>query len=111
MVENAQRRHPEFVFENSELSSCYNNCYDYVVMSGVFTFANPMIYQKEIYNAFRVCKKGIAFNTLSSWALQKEKGEFYADPCKTLEFCSKFTKKIMLRHDYLPHDFTIYMYK
>lgn len=111
MIKNAQKRHPELIFKNSDLSSCDNSSYDYVIMSGIFTLANLMIYQKEINNAFRVCKKGIAFNTLSSWAIQKEKGEFYADPLKTLEFCAKLTSKVVLRHDYLPHDFTIYMYK
>jgi hypothetical protein len=61
--------------------------------------------------AFRVCKKGVAFNSLSVWAENKEEGEFYADPLNTLGFCSRLIKKVVVRHDYLPNDFTVYLYK
>ena len=111
MVENAQKRNPNLKFRKENLFECSNNAYDYVVMSGIFTFGNINIFQNMIIESYRVCKKGLAFNSLSSWATKKEDGEFYADPIKTLEFCSKITSKVVLRHDYLPHDFTIYMYK
>ena len=80
-------------------------------MSGIFTFANQSIFEKILTNSFQVSQKGVAFNALSTCAPKQEEGEFYADPLKTLEFCSKLTPKVSLRHDYLPHDFTIYMYK
>ncbi|CDN13322.1 hypothetical protein RintRC_4207 [Richelia intracellularis] len=53
----------------------------------------------------------MAFNSLSSWGTQKESGEFYADPLATVKFCRTLTPWVILRHDYMQHDFTIYMYR
>ena len=111
MTQKAQKKYPELKFETREISSCLEKSYDYVVMSGIFAYANIVIFQENVQHAFNVCKKGLAFNSLSSWATQKEENEFYADPIETFNFCSKLTENIVLRHDYLPHDFTIYMYK
>ncbi len=111
MIQKAQKKYSELKFETREISSCLEESYDYVVMSGIFAYANTVIFQENVQHAFKVCKKGLAFNSLSSWATQKEENEFYADPIETFNFCSKLTKNIVLRHDYLPHDFTIYMYK
>lgn len=111
MVENAQKRNPDLKFKKENIFDCGNGAYDYVVMSGIFTVANPTIFQSMILEAYRVCKKGVAFNSLSSWATQKDEGEFYLDPINSLKFCSKITSKLTLKHDYLPHDFSIYMYK
>jgi SAM-dependent methyltransferase len=111
MIEKAKIRHPELEFETKDISSFLEESYDYVVMSGIFAYANIVILQENVQHAFKVCSKGLAFNSLSLWATQKEENEFYADPIATLGFCSKLTKNIVLRHDYLSHDFTIYMYK
>lgn len=111
MVESAKNRNPDLNFRKENLFDCGESAYDYVVMSGIFTVANVTIFESMIIEAYRVCKKGVAFNSLSSWATKKDEGEFYADPIHALEFCSKLTTKLALRHDYLPHDFTIYMYK
>ena len=53
----------------------------------------------------------VAFNSLSSWANDKEKGEFYADPLEVLKFCKTLSPWVVLRHDYHSRDFTIFIYK
>ena len=111
MIDISKERHPAGLFKKQELQFIGDENFDYIWMSGIFTLADDVVLENTILNAFRVCKLGIAFNSLSSWASQKEAGEFYADPIKTLDFCSGLTKNVVLRHDYLPHDFTIYMYK
>ena len=35
----------------------------------------------------------------------------YSDPSQVFRFCKSLSEWVVLRHDYLPHDFTIYMYK
>ncbi len=111
MIAMAKIRHTNSMFEVKNLSSYSSHSYDYVFMSGIFTLADEKIFKEMVSMAFDVCAKGLAFNSLSTWAPQKEDNEFYADPLKTLEFCSKLTPKVVLKHEYLPHDFTIYMYK
>ena len=53
----------------------------------------------------------VAFNSLSSYCMNKEEDEFYADPLDVFKFCLSLTPWVSLRHDYHHRDFTIYMYK
>ena len=69
------------------------------------------IMQSLIIRMYDLCREAVAFNSLSAWATDKEKGEFYPDPLLVLEFCRTLTPWVVLRHDYHPRDFTIYMYK
>lgn len=117
MIEIARRQFPDASFEVTSLLEYANNVtqeYDYVIASGIFTHrtTGPVEFLKEsarqMYNS---CKKGVSFNCLSIWAPLKEQGEFYADPLETVSFCRSITPWVVLRHDYLPHDFTIYMYR
>jgi hypothetical protein len=68
--------------------------------------------KKMIAAMFDACHIGVALNSLSSWHDTSEQGEFYcADPLEILAFCRTLTPSILFRHDYLPHDFTVFMYK
>lgn len=111
MVMIAKRRHPEMSFYAKRLESVLDKKYDYVVMSGIFTNANEYIYHKMISMAFNVCVKGVSFNSLSLWSEKKEEDEFYADPVETINFCANITRNLVLHHNYLQHDFTVYIYK
>ena len=85
--------------------------FDYVLASGLFTFYDEEMLKKAVEIMFSMCQKAVAFNSLSSWAAHKEPGEFHADPLETLGFCRSLTPWVTLRHDYMPHDFTMYMYR
>ncbi|MDZ8221582.1 class I SAM-dependent methyltransferase [Nostoc sp. ChiVER01] len=112
MIASASISYPKFQFRVGNILEHDNNWNaDYVLGSGLFTFANNELMQKSIKAMFDICNKAVVFNSLSSWAENKEPGEFYADPLTTLKFCRTFTPRVTLRHDYLPHDFTIYMYR
>lgn len=113
MVALCKSKYGEKLFKQKNLLD-YKHKKDFIVANGVFYLirTNPEKNMQILINyMFSLCCKGVAFNSLSSWATKKEEKEFYADPIKILEFCSTLTQKVVLRHDYLPHDFTIYMYK
>ncbi|MBS0185076.1 MAG: class I SAM-dependent methyltransferase [Proteobacteria bacterium] len=107
MLEIAQKKYKDHLFT----SSIHRKSFDFVIASGIFTIADSKMMHEEIQKMYQISQKGVAFNCLSSFASQQEKGEFYANPLKTLEFCFNLTPKVVLKHHYLPHDFTIYMYK
>lgn len=113
MVAIARSRHPAWQFQAGEIMPLNEPRADYVLGSGLFTFSNHDYMQQTIAAMFGACQKAVAFNSLSAWAEQelKEPGELYADPLTILEFCRTLTPYVVLRHDYMPHDFTIYMYK
>jgi SAM-dependent methyltransferase len=84
---------------------------DLVVASGLFAFADFRRLKDTIRDFFPLARHALTFNSLSSWKLPTGQNEFHADPVETLQFCSSLSKRVVLRHDYLPHDFSIYLYK
>jgi SAM-dependent methyltransferase len=112
MVEVARRRHPDRCFKVADIVEDGGTCRaDYVVGSGLFTFGDRNVFEAIVRAMFAACEKATAFNCLSGWAPDKEPGEFHADPLEVLAFCRTLTPWVSLRHDYFPHDFTLYMYR
>lgn len=117
MIEIAQQRFPEAQFELKnplDVEDSEAERYDFVLQSGILTHRqdSPFLFLKVmVEKMFLLCSRAVAFNSLSSWASDKERGEFYADPLETVAFCRTLTPWVVLRHDYHPRDFTIYMYK
>jgi len=111
MVAEARRRHPDRRFEIADVGAAVGVSADYVVSSGLFTFADRERLHGTVEAMFAASSKGTAFNSLSAWAEKQDAGEFHADPLETVEFCRTLTPWVVLRHDYHPRDFTIYMYR
>jgi len=111
MVKAAKERHPKNDFQSCHIDEVKVGFYDYVLASGVFTFANWDIFCATISDMYQRSKIGVGFNCLSSWFHGKESGEFYANPSKTIEFCRSLTPYVTVRHDYLPNDFSVYMFR
>ncbi|WP_054031283.1 class I SAM-dependent methyltransferase [Desulfatitalea tepidiphila] len=116
LIEQAKSRFPQGTFEVRDLLAepDLSPRFDYVVASGIFYLRRkdaPAYVEEMVGRMFSLCRKGLAFNTLSIRAVAREPGELYADPAKILTMCLNLTPRVVLRHDYLPHDFSIYMYK
>lgn len=112
MIAQARLNVPEYnfrVISSFSQASSFNP--DFILASGIFTFADQNIFFDSIKELFQISSRIFAFNALSSWKADPEQGEFHADPASTLDFCSSLTRKITLIHDYMPHDFTVAMYK
>lgn len=101
----------------------FHKKYDYVLCSGAFNCKHEN-HRDYLYNAIRkmfsLAKSGVAFNLPSNmgpWVNQDSSiGEqgieiAYVDPTEIFTFCKSLAQKVILRHDYLPHDFSIYLYK
>jgi SAM-dependent methyltransferase len=88
--------------------------YDIVNANGIFYLLGdqaPKLMQDLVTAMFQRCKKAVTFNSLSLWAPERDSGEFYANPAEVVEWCRKLTPWVTLRHDYMPHDFTVYLYR
>jgi SAM-dependent methyltransferase len=110
MVAAARRRHCHSEFREGGPEAGPEYHADLVVGSGLFTFADQARLERTVVTMFHRARRVVAFNTLSTWADSQEDGEFYADPMRVIEFCRTLTNRVVLRHDYMPHDFTIYLY-
>jgi SAM-dependent methyltransferase len=116
-VEAASHRFPEAKFFRSDIVADNvgpDESFDYVFASGIFTFrkTEPMRYLKlAVERMFSICRKGVAFNSLSSWGDRPGDGEFEPSPAAVLELCREITPLVTLRHDYHRRDMTLYLYK
>ena len=118
MIREALAMNPEGQFECLDILSkkCgyTDNNFDYVFLSGAFNLsANKQLNNVEnlINKMFSLARYGVGVNFLSLYGNNLEPREFAVDPMDMFRICMGVTTKVAVRHDYLPHDFTIYLYK
>jgi SAM-dependent methyltransferase len=115
MVQRARRLHPHTdVRQCNILADAVEGGYDVVTANGIFYLLRGKAFEvmcELIRRMFDLADAAVAFNSLSAWAPQQEPEEFYAEPLEVLRFCKTLTPWVTLRHDYVPHDFTMYLYK
>jgi len=115
LIEIAQQKHPEATFEVKDiLEEESHEKFDYVVSSGIL---NARLSDNEGYvrgmlrQCFELCNIGVAMNIMSNYVDYKEEDLHYYSPEHIFAFCKTLTKRAALRHDYMPFEFTVYLYK
>lgn len=115
LVQRAREVHPDSKFEVLDiLTEAIEGEYDFVLSSGIHNLENGSN-EREMESILRgiwdACTLGAGVNMLSRWAGRQEKGRHFYNPVAVLRFARKLTPRVILRHDYLPHDFTLFMFR
>lgn len=110
MVEAAKKKYP-----NAKFVNCFpDEKFDYVFGSGIFNLKTDN-WEEQTYSLikkmFNSAKIGVGINFLKRCNYKKNEISHYAEPIEILKFVSTLTPKIILRTDYKPNDFTIYLFK
>lgn len=115
MIERAGSRRPDLRLEvGSLLEHDFDRRFDVVLANGIFYLLGaeaPQLMRRLIARMWSLADRTVAFNSLSAWAPERHDGEFQADPLDVLEFCRTLTPHVALRHDYMTHDFTVYLHR
>lgn len=115
MISEAQKLHPGLSLEvKNVFETMPDRKYDIVTANGIFYLLgnNAQHLMKDfVTRMFEMSNEVVAFNTLSTWANDQQKNEFYADPAEVLNFCCGLTKWVNIRHDYHDRDFSVFLYK
>ncbi len=85
-----------------------------MISSGVFNHRKTTDYtfiKKSIKKMFDSCSKGVAVDFISSYVDFRNRDVFYAEPETLFRFCKSLTKRVILRSDYMPFEFCVYLYK
>ena len=117
MIKVARDKHQDVYFETVDFCA-YNleEKFDYVFCSGALSFKiknYKQFYFNYIEKMFELSNIGIAFNMLNSKNnVNSEDEKLFAtySISEVEEFCSNLTKKITILQDYLPNDFTFFLY-
>jgi SAM-dependent methyltransferase len=86
--------------------------WDVIVASGVFNLklADNWAFIQQIFELFaRRARRGFAANFLSNRVDYQLADTFHADPVRVLELAYRFSNRVMLRNDYMPFEFTVYV--
>lgn len=115
VIAAAQRIHPGFSLRVMDvLTGDPGGPFDVVFANGLFYLLRDhaeLHMRRLIRRLWTLSGTALAFNSLSTWAPRRESDEFQADPLETLDYCRTLTPHVTLRHDYMEHDFTIYLYR
>ena len=116
IVETARRKNPDAcIIHDNILNMSEDKKFDYVVslgFNGVKTGNNWETLIKVLDKMWNLSKKGIVYNAVSTFATIQDELIYFVPPAKVIDYImNNLTYKIVFRHDYMPHDFTIYVYK
>lgn len=89
--------------------------YDLVVANGIL-YLNPPeegyhLFERTLAAMWQRAQVGVALMTLSTWGDREEEGKWRADPLVALRFAHTLTRNVTLRHDYLPHDWCLTLWR
>lgn len=116
LIKLAKEKYPGMDFrvfdiEREELKEDF----DFVFLCGVFNLKVEDLedyIKSTLLNLFRHCKNALAFNALSAHNPRKDFELFYLSPEDILSFAIKnLSPFVSLRHDRIPYDFTLFVYK
>jgi len=125
LLEVARKKYPEAKFELKDmLEDRYVTKFDYVFCSGIFNIRTSEAFdhldfvKEMLFRMYDLAGCGVAVNFLSEGALPVGSPEdlnsgryFYFKPDEILNFCRFVCSRYILRHDYHPGDFTVYLLK
>lgn len=90
-----------------------NQKFDWVFASGLFNFKlsdNNSFSKNILYTMWNLAKKGIAADFLSSYVDFQEDSLHYSKPESIYSYCKSLSRKVVLRSDYMPFEFCVYVY-
>ena len=90
--------------------------WDWVFLSGAFntklsTGDTGKYVRAMLRKMFDLSDRGVAADFLSTYVDFQKEHSFHADPREILDFMKHLTRRVTIRHDYMPYEFCIYAYK
>lgn len=114
MVERAKRRYPEARFlVRDVLEEWDEEPFDYILSSGAFNIdfgSNASAIQQLLRIMIQHSRRGVAINFLSTRDTAQDPIFYHYDPQVWLNYSRTLCSRVELREDYLPNDFTLYLY-
>lgn len=90
--------------------------FDYAIASGIFNFKllhedNYHYIEHIIQKSLKLCTIGIAFDFLSDKVDYEYEETFHNSPEKILSIAYKYSRNIVIRNDYMPFEFSLFITK
>lgn len=116
-IEDAKKKHPGLNLEVHDiLDSDSKEQHDYVFASGIFNAKlvhedSARFTERMLRKMFELSRCGIAANFLSTHVDSQKPESFHSDPRWIMDIAASLSRRFVVRHDYFPFEFTVYIYK
>ena len=117
-IESNKQRFPEASFHLVDIFKDSLEPYqtDVVFMSQVFNhrydFSDNEVVAKEAINRlFQIARVGLVIDFMTSYVDYNEDYLYYFSPEKMFGYAKSLTRLAAIRHDYLPFEFSLFLYK
>jgi SAM-dependent methyltransferase len=114
----ARQRHPDLDIREIDVAdeSVSFGEYDFVIASGTFNAAlpagdNQAHAELALQRMFQACRQATCVDFLSSHVDFQKEGAFHTDPGWALSVAKRLTRRVFLRHDYMPYEFSIFLFR
>lgn len=115
LIKRAQELHPNHNFEVRDiLEDMPDQRFSYVFAIGLNLKVTDNVHfiKTLIKRLFDVAEDGVSVSLLSCYSDYFAEESFYHNPALLVDWClANVSRRCVLRHDYLSHDFTLYIYK
>ena len=113
----AKVRHPDLDFRRVDITASDHNLerYDYVLASGLFNTKLKVGCNRDhikcaLQNMFRLARIAVCVDFLSTYVDFKLPESWHTDPAWAFTLAKALSKKVALRHDYMPYEFALLIY-
>jgi len=114
----ARQRHPGGHFALGDISGeplQKLGRFDYVIASGVFNArlhgeSNEVHIAKAIERMCEIARLGVFVDFMSSYVDYRNGQGWYTDPAWAFSTGKRFSRRVAIRHDYMPYEFTLYIF-
>ena len=111
-IDIAKIKNPDATFKVLDIEKDTLPKFDWSVAIGITNKSGSYRYiEKLLKRMLDISKKGVAMDFLSTYVDYKTKGTFHTSPEHIFKIAKKLSKRVAIRHDYLPFEFCVYLYK
>lgn len=118
LLEEAHRRNPLLDLREADIVQIGDGFpqYDLVVASGMFNAklraGDNRTHISESLNAmWGLARYYLAVDFLSTFVDFQQEGAWHTDPSWALALAHRFSRRVLLRHDYMPYEFALIVYR
>ena len=117
LLEVARSRHPNLKLHLMDLFDfdCKHS-FDYVIASGIFNAKiefedNTKYIQQALQKMFNISKVSVCVDFLSTYVDYQHPIAWHTDPSWAFAVGKSLSKRVALRHDYMPYEFALFIYR
>jgi len=117
LLEVARAQHPDLDLREVDITGPIEGLpkHDFVIASGVFNALlaegdNPEHIRRALGAMRDLSQIAVCADFLTSYVDFREPGLWYTDPCWALDVAKQLSRRVTVRHDYMPFEFCLFVF-